>query len=249
MGAPSKPLNNNGSIRIRFSHNGVRFNLGNLGDYDNPLARKHAKTLCDRIGLDIASGNFNCTNNSELKFKYLIQESSIFLNSQYQEVDNFDREIAAKENNLLINKLEKRLETKYHSSDRALINLLQTYKKPLITTEDGEDFIEWIRKTRKVKNSTLQRYLNTLKVISSLFKTIKIQSEPKPLPKPFSKEEVRAIINWFDEHQYYSHYADYVTFLFLTGVRTSEAIGLQWKHIDFERNLMFIYESLSRDCG
>ncbi len=29
----------------------------------------------------------------------------------------------------------------------------------------------------------------------------------------------------------------------------SEAIGLQWKHIDFDRNLMFIYESLGRNHG
>ncbi len=55
------------------------------------------------------------------------------------------------------------------------------------------------------------------------------------------------MINWFENHKYYSHYADSVKFLFLTGTRTSKAIGLQWKHIDFERNLMFIYESLGRD--
>ncbi len=126
---------------------------------------------------------------------------------------------------------------------------MQNYNKSLESIEDAEDFIEWIRETRKVKNSTLQRYLNTLKVISPLFKTIKIKSEPRPLPKPFSVEEVRAIIHWFENHNYYSYYADYVKFLFLTGSRTSEAIGLQWKHIDFERNLMFIYESLGRDRG
>ena len=241
MTAPSKPLNNNGSIRIRFSHNGVRFNLSNLGDYYNPLARKHAKTICDRIGLDIASGNFNCTDNNELKLKYLPNDSSTSLNFASQELEESVEEIAARERTLLIDKLKKRLETKYHSSDQALIPLLQNYKKSLETIEEAEDFIEWIRKTRKLKNSTLQRYLNTLKVISPVFKTLKIKSEPRPLPKPFSVEEVRAIINWFENHKYYSHYADYVKFLFLTGTRTSEAIGLQWKHLDFDRNLMFIY--------
>ncbi len=69
------------------------------------------------------------------------------------------------------------------------------------------------------------------------------------MPKPFSAEEIRAIFNWFENHKYYSYYADYVKFLFLTGTRTIEAIGLQWKHVDFDRNLMFIYESLGRDRG
>lgn len=249
MTAPRKALNNNGSIRIRFSHNSIRFNLSNLGDYYNPLARKHAQTICDRIALDIASGNFHCTDNTELKSKYLPNESLNSLNLASHEVKESDQEKAARERTLLIDKLKKRLETKYHSSDKALIPLLRNYKKPLESIENAGDFIEWIRKTRKVKNSTLQRYLNTLKIISPIFKKIKIKSEPKPLPKPFSAEEVRAIFNWFENHKYYSYYTDYVKFLFLTGTRTSEAIGLQWKHVDFDRNLMFIYESLGRDRG
>jgi integrase len=249
MSAPSKPLNNNGSIRIRFSHNGIRFNLSNLGDYYNPLARKNSQTICDRIGLDIASGNFNCTDNTELKLKYLPHESLISLNLSSPELRESFEEISLSEKTHLIEKLTKRLEITYHCSDKALIPLLQNYNNPLVSIEDAEDFIEWIRKTRQLKNSTLQRYLNTLKVISPLFQKIKIKSEPRPLPKPFSSEEVRAIIKWFENHKYYSNYADYVKFLFLTGTRTGEAIGLQWKHIDFDRNLMFIYESLGRDQG
>jgi uncharacterized protein (DUF433 family) len=154
--------------------------------------------LLYRIALDIASGNFNCTDNTELKLKYLPNENSKSLSLASQEVEDSAEEIAARERTLLIDKLKKRLETKYHSSDKALIPLLQNYKKPLESIEDAVDFIEWIRKTRKVKNSTLQRYLNTLKVISPLFQKIQIKSERLPLSKPFSAEEVRAIINWFE---------------------------------------------------
>lgn len=35
-------------------------------------------------------------------------------------------------------------------------------------------------------------------------------------------------------------------FLFATGVRTSEAIGLRWKHINFDREEIKIYEVLAR---
>jgi len=48
---------------------------------------------------------------------------------------------------------------------------------------------------------------------------------------PFSKEERDAIIQAFQEHPKYKHYANFVRFLFMTGCRTSEAVGLRWGHI------------------
>ncbi|MEH2302321.1 MAG: DUF3596 domain-containing protein [Nostoc sp.] len=48
---------------------------------------------------------------------------------------------------------------------------------------------------------------------------------------PFSKEERDLIIRTFASDRHYSHYTHYVRFLFFTGCRPSEAIGLKWKHI------------------
>lgn len=48
---------------------------------------------------------------------------------------------------------------------------------------------------------------------------------------PFSKEERDRIIQMFEADPHYKHYASYVRFLFFTGARPSEVIGLQWKHI------------------
>lgn len=48
---------------------------------------------------------------------------------------------------------------------------------------------------------------------------------------PFSKEERDLIIQTFASDRYYSHYTNYVRFLFFTGCRPSEAVGLKWKHI------------------
>jgi integrase len=47
----------------------------------------------------------------------------------------------------------------------------------------------------------------------------------------FSKEEMEVIISAFENHPRYKHYASFVKFLFWTGARTSEAVGLKWKHI------------------
>ncbi len=49
---------------------------------------------------------------------------------------------------------------------------------------------------------------------------------------PFTREERDRIIATFKTSQYYSRYAPLVEFLFFTGCRPSEAIALQWKHIN-----------------
>lgn len=49
---------------------------------------------------------------------------------------------------------------------------------------------------------------------------------------PFSSKERDVIIEAFENSKYYAYYAPYVKFGFFTGCRPSEAIALQWKHID-----------------
>lgn len=48
---------------------------------------------------------------------------------------------------------------------------------------------------------------------------------------PFTKAERDLIIATLAKDRYYSHYTNYVRFLFFTGARPSEVIGLQWKHV------------------
>ncbi|MDJ0577710.1 MAG: site-specific integrase [Xenococcaceae cyanobacterium MO_234.B1] len=78
----------------------------------------------------------------------------------------------------------------------------------------------------------------------SLIKRIKVP--PKPMPKPFTKKEIKAIIQGFEQDKYYSHYVEFVEFLFGTGCRTGEAIGLCWKHLSEDCSTVWIGESLSR---
>ncbi|WAS04824.1 DUF3596 domain-containing protein [Gloeomargaritales cyanobacterium VI4D9] len=51
---------------------------------------------------------------------------------------------------------------------------------------------------------------------------------------PFSPDERAAIIAGFESSQYYRPYAPLVRFLFLTGCRPGEALGLEWGHITDE---------------
>ena len=78
----------------------------------------------------------------------------------------------------------------------------------------------------------------------SLIKRVKIP--PKQMSKPFTSEEIKAIVQGFEQDRYYSHYAGFVEFLFGTGCRTGEAIGLCWKHLNEDCSTVWIGESLSR---
>lgn len=66
---------------------------------------------------------------------------------------------------------------------------------------------------------------------------------------PFTREERDRIIHAFVEDHYYRRYAPLIQFLFFTGCRPSEALALQWKHINrstitFERAVVYDGEGL-----
>jgi len=224
MSAPKAPLDNNGSIIIRFTHSGCRFTLSKLGAYSNSVAWKHAQTICDRIALDIASGNFTAASNEELVAKYHPQSLPLPSAANLEDL------------------IRERLEKKYSSVDQALLRLLGRYKKPITTEQEARKFITWLSEGRSP--STVLRYLNLLKGISPLFRGIRVKmSAAQLLPKPFNRHEVSQIQTWFSEN--YPHYSDFVSCLFLTGMRTSEAIGLRWQDVDLDSKLLIISESLT----
>jgi integrase len=78
-------------------------------------------------------------------------------------------------------------------------------------------------------------------------------SEEKDI-NPFSKEERDQIIEAFSLDQYYGYYTDYVRFLFFTGARPSEVIGLQWnqitgKYVQFKQSVVISEEGLALKKG
>lgn len=71
--------------------------------------------------------------------------------------------------------------------------------------------------------------------------------------KPFELEEIQRIIEalrtdtyWSGRSGKHSDYLPFVQFLFATGVRIGEAVGLKWEKIDFKNKRVLINESLSR---
>lgn len=242
MVAPKHPNNNNGLLRIRFKYNGINFTLTNLGRVQDTIAYNHAQNICDMIRRDINLGVFTPTNNAELTLKYNPSAIHTTLNKRVIENLSF-------ENEEIVTNVKQKCITELTDSQKVVeknvLIKLQKYNKPLQTKRDVEVFVEWLKKECGLSSSSVSRYFDVLRQIDDVFKLVKITIENKPKQKPFSKDEVQKILTWFEKnkHEYYG----YVYFLFATGCRTSEAIGLRWKHIDLDARMIYFYETLARD--
>ncbi len=75
--------------------------------------------------------------------------------------------------------------------------------------------------------------------------------------KPFSSEEISKILEALDSNRFvgsrnqfkHSYYSSFVRFLFITGCRLGEAIGLTWDCVDFETKTVVIKQALGRDLA
>lgn len=72
---------------------------------------------------------------------------------------------------------------------------------------------------------------------------IKLPNRDTETIDPFSAEERDAILEAFKSHKSYSWAYCFVRFLFLTGCRTGEAIGLKWGHITKDCSMITFCES------
>lgn len=101
--------------------------------------------------------------------------------------------------------------------------------------------LTWGKKRGLVNTNPLPDFISTLT-------TRKSNSEDNDI-HAFTIKERDAIVSAFKTGRFerfrgtHTQYADYVEFLFLSGSRTSEALGLRWEHIDFERKIIYFQEA------
>jgi len=239
------PTNNNGSIQLKFSVKGKRYSFNPVpgGDYGNKRDMDIAQSIAVKIQNDVLAGVFDPTldryrpnPSQEKKLTCNLPQKSKGKNTQLLTVwdawvETLDLSPATKADH-------------YEMVRRMLLKASPTISEA-----------EWFT-TAQIAPSTFNKRLGYLKscfkwaiaqnlVSSNPFEGVKSRKAAKPQVKPFTEDEMKAIITEFDCK--YPHYVPFVTFLFMTGVRTGEAIGLQWKHINFARSEIAICESLSKD--
>lgn len=87
---------------------------------------------------------------------------------------------------------------------------------------------------RQILNEAADRFEFT-----PAFRSIKPLKQKRTDVQPFSLDEVQKILDTVRPD-----YRDYLTVRFFTGLRTGEINGLKWKHVDLDRNLILVRETV-----
>jgi integrase len=245
-------------LRLRWSYRGKRYCLS-IGLPDSIVNRKVATQTAQRIELDMLSGNFDPSlakyspdgiAPSLPKAKPTPKLPNTFSDVFDQCWDDF---VADKRPRLdspftivsMYDPIPKQLKefgqtiTDAKEAREFVMFMLQsaapaTIKKKVIILNN---FGNWAQQNQRVDQS----WENPFNGLTELCR-------PGPTLKeaPFSEAEIQQIIEGFRGDRYYAYYTPYVQFLFVTGCRTSEAIGLLWKHISHDCSEITFNETLVR---
>lgn len=233
-------------LRLCWSYFGKRYYLY-IGLPDSKINRTVAEGKARLIEGDMATGNFDPT----LK-KYKPEEQ--LKRDRVGICKLFEVFMVEKAKAVSAKTMEK-----YHATFGYLTRHFVDKPAEWISERDVEDFVDHMRQVKlspiQIKRrleeleacwdwATKKRLLDPFNPWEVIAKRIK--PAPKQMPKPFSREEIGAIIQAFRTDRYYHPYADFVEFLFGTGCRTGEAIGLRWQHVSDDCSTVWIGESLSR---
>ncbi len=233
-----------GWLRLRFSHAGKRYAFA-VGLPDTGLNRNLAHTKAQQIELDIISGNFDPSLDKYRPEKLSRDDKSTVLTV----TELFNNFIEYKARDVSPKTLEK-----YRATYKYLLKYFPHRAFDSFDEEAAEDFKNW-QFSKHLSPSQVKRRLEELEACWKWHKAQhnpwsivagRIKVPPKQKPNPFSREEINAIIQGFKTDRYYNCYADFVEFLFGTGCRIGEVIGLQWKHVRDDCSQIWIGEQLTR---
>jgi integrase len=239
----------NGRLQLVFSYGGKRHYLS-LGLSDSKTNRKLAEMKARTIELDIVSGNFDATlakyklqsvlstvtpvtptitpspNLDELWERYVeFKRPSVSPNYLVTELRTVERVIAAQ---LPTCSLDEAIKIR----DWLVANKPADAAKRLVT--QFASCCDWAMKSGLLDSNPFSGMAKELK---------RPKNGEKEEIDPFNREERDLILEAFRANHYYRHYAPFVSFLFKTGCRPSEAIALQWKHISADYRLIIFEQS------
>jgi integrase len=217
-----------------------------LGLPDTVVNRKVAQAKAQIIEQDLATNHFDPTLG-----KYRSQQASTRLTV----VSLFERFIEAKTPHVYKTTL-----IKY----RGLLTHLQAYfrAKPAhgIGQLETVGFRDWLLTSEELAPITVRDKLHLasacwewaiLEKLCPINPWVQVVASfkvpPKQQVKPFTRDEVKMIVQGFRTDPEYSYYGDFVEFLLSIGCRTGEAIALCWKHISDDCGEVWFGESVTVD--
>jgi integrase len=240
-----KPSQDKDSICVRVTIGGKRHKIMGFGRYDDPQALQGAKAICETLWGDMLTGrvlNDIALYSPKAKVAAIaIIENKVPLTLK----ECWARFTRHKESELCGKTLQN-----YYNTSRHIDNLKLNECKwqPLEIKERLLTLSPYVGKKVAKHLTSMSRwaydyeitekdYLVRLKI--GVFLPDKI-----PTPSPFTALERDAILEYFAGHEHYRHYENITKFMFYTGCRTCEAIGVQQKHINLERNQVILGRSV-----
>ena len=234
-------------IRLRWRYLGKRYSLSLLSYSKVNLAA--AKRVALQIELDIAKDQFDPTLlrysgkeaivvNKPISTRSIVQHFEIWV-KEYKQMDcdkNIDyyhlRNTLRKWGDLHLNELVLRLNTEKYSP--------KTYNERLAILKG---FSNWM----------VNQGIWSINPFEDVSKR-KVKKTLKPDRTPFTEEEITNILNAVKNNLFcppssrykHDHYYPFLYFIFKTGVRNAEAVGLRVKSIDSTNNFIHIREALAR---
>jgi len=230
-----------GWLRLVWTYQSKRYFL-TLGLPDNKTNLKVAQSRATQIQLDILSDNFDLTL-AKYKPSPALQEIK-----QLTLTELFDRFKGFKEKQVDARTLEKYISVQ--------IQLSEVYSNVVVPDPDALlTYLEKQGNGKRLIKSKMQMLSSCYKwgmeqqlVSSNPWEKLPsyLRVPPQEAPRPFTSDEVEKILTAFADNRYYSYLYDYVFFLFGTGVRLAEAIGLRWKYLSADCTNVEIIQTISR---
>jgi integrase len=224
-----------GRLRLRISRSvsatGNQQEIG-LGMADTQAARVVAAQILADVQLDIYNGKLDPTLAKYKRIEQFKRETVYGLWSRY--VDYKSASIKPSTLDYYRRIIGDKLQLVPQAIDRALDvrDWLLTHTTPAFTARiliHYSSAVDW-----GIRHDLIELVKNPY---DGMGQDLKPNTQP-PGADAFSRDEKESILNAFLTSHFYDYYYPFVYFLFLTGCRPSEAIGLRWR--DISEDLEFI---------
>ena len=239
--------NCDGRLRLRWRYAGNRYSIS-LSSF-NKINQLEAKRVALTIEQDMVTNNFDY--------------SLIRYNGKRIDSGSKGRTFVQLFETWVIN--YKQMDCELHTNYNATRNMIRKW--------DRVDASNIVRKLNAEKfcGATYNRRLTMLKLFGTwlvdnqVWKTNPLNSVNRkkhkkivqPKRNPFTIDEIQSVLKAFQENTFcsksaaykHSHYYPFMYFLFKTGVRNAEAIGLRCGSLDFKNNMIKIHEVLARSLS
>jgi integrase len=241
-----KVSNNRGNIIIRVSINGDRHEIAGLGKYSDPVALREAELIAARLYADMLSNRllpdlqgYNPAKALILARKQVRAKPMPSLSSIYEQWLEYKAPTLAPytlEGYQLSGKRIKALRLDDYNYDILLI------RKALL--EQTVDYAKRVSKHLKAATAWAAKHdkLPT-DPLTGLFSDDNL-ANPEPVAKPFTAQQRDSLLVYMSQARDYKHYAGLTLFMFHTGCRPCEAMGLQWQDVDLERRQLTLGRSV-----